>query len=233
MAKGYRIEKPEPEFYFHFELRRPVAEHEWETVERDLHRIASTVFTGQFASLDAAIEFEIDLESGSIRGRIRATAKVVKSILVALALIGGAHQGGKLVWDLSTDALTGVKASVEQYFETTHGVADTIRTERRRGAVARLDYLINEYQQGQITYNEYMAEATAVLEKISVSPGRAEIIPALREYMDARKVNWQALTERVPGVPRNPRPPRNRGPHNDAAILSGAERRRRKKGGRR
>jgi hypothetical protein len=225
MAKGYRVEKPEPEFYFHFELGRPISEREWDKVEGDLRRIAQAAFKEHFPESDISFEFEIDLEGGSIRGRIRATGKVVKQILVWLALLGGAHQAGKLVWDCSTDALTEVRTHVEQYFASTHGIQDTIRTERRRGAVARLDRLINEYQQGQITYDEYMAEATAVLEKINESPDRAEIIPALREYMDAHQVNWQALAGHIPSVPREPQLPKDQRSRPDAALLDNQRRR--------
>ena len=218
MPRGYRVGKPEPEFYFHFELGRPIAEQEWETIAADLQRIAVSAFEERFADLDIRFEFEIDLEHGSIRGRIRATAKVVKKILVGLALYAGAYQGGSLLWDQSTDALTCVRTEVEEYFQRFHGVTETVRTERRRGAAARLDHLIVQYQQREVSYDQYMAEAVAILEKIQQSPERDEIIPALREYMDARNVDWQRLASNVPRDPQAPPPPADTPPARDAAV---------------
>lgn len=32
MGKSYRIAKPEPEFYFHFTLKQPIAELKWKSL---------------------------------------------------------------------------------------------------------------------------------------------------------------------------------------------------------
>ena len=237
MAKGYRIEKPEPEFYFHFELMRPIAEHEWVAIREKLQQIARTAFREAFSGLDVELEFDVDLERGSIRGWIRSKKKVVAAILITLAnamiQYDNLRSGLDRLHDDVTAAWTFTKAQVDTYMDSEYGIEQRIRTERRVGAVARLDHLIGRYQRGDIAYDEYIAEATAVLEKIQQSPERDEIIHALREYMDARQVNWQALAERVPGVPRDPQPPRDDGQRNDAAILTDDERRRRRQRGER
>src|SRR5690606_7329804 len=135
------------------------SEHEWDKVENDLRRLAQDAFKKHFAELDVSFEFEIDLERGSIRGRIRTTGRVIARALKVMVVVATVGQSAEYLWDRTTGSLTTLEAQVEQYFEVTHGVADTIRTERRRGAVARLDHVINMFQQGQITYDEYMAEA--------------------------------------------------------------------------
>lgn len=234
MAKSYRIQRPEPEFYFHFELKRPIAEHEWEAIRDKLQQIAQAAYGETFSDLAVELEFVVDLERGSILGWIRSKRNVIAAILVTLtnAMIqyDNLRSGMDRFHDDITAALTFAKGQVDTYLDTEYGIEQRIRTERRVGAVGRLDHLIGRYQRGDITYTEYMSEATAVLEKIQQSPERDEIIPALRAYLDARQVDWQALAERIPEVPHDPQPPRSDGPHNDAAILTDDQRRRRLSG---
>jgi hypothetical protein len=234
MAEGYRVEKPEPEFYFHFEIARRFDRDDLGDLRRKLNKIAKEAFA-EFHP-DVELKFDINLEAGSIQGWIRVKKKTLIAILIGtgafLSQYGSIRSGAQSLWEDITWVWDNVKPRVEHVVDQTLGIQERIRTERRRGAVARLDQLIVQYQQQEISYDEYMSEATAVLKKINESPDRAEIIPALREYMDARQANWQALADRVPGVPRDPQPPRNGGPRDDAAILSGDHRRRRQQGGR-
>lgn len=231
MPSGYRVGKPEPEFYFHFELGRPITEQEIARLTGDLQRIAGSAFNERFAGLDVEFEFEVDLETGSIRGWIRVKKRTLAAILIGtgafLSQYGSIRSGAQSLWEDMTWVWDNVKPRVEQLVDQTAGVQERIRTERRRGAVARLDHLIVQYQHGEISYDEYMAEAVAILEKIQQSPDREQIIPALREYMDARNVDWERLARNVPQVPGDPAPPPNTPPPG-AAILPGDHNRRRR-----
>ncbi len=229
MPEGYRVEKPEPEFYFHFQVADRLQPDDLAGLRRKLNRIAKEAFA-EFHP-DIELEFDIDLETGSIRGWIRVKKKTLIAILIGtgafLSQYGSIRSGAQSLWDDVTWVWDNVKPRVEQVVDQSVGVQERIRTERRRGAVARLDQLIVQYQQQELSYDEYMAEATAVLKKINESPERDELIPALREYMDARQVDWSALANDVPDVPSDPRS-RPGNPHVDAADLNDRRRGRRR-----
>ena len=235
MAEGYRVEKPEPEFYFHFELARRLGPDDLAILRRKLNELAKEAFA-KFHP-DVKLEFDVNLETGSIRGWIRVRKKTLAAILIAtgsfLSHYGAIRSGAQTLWEDVTWVWDDIKPQVKQAVERAAGIKELVRTERRRGAVARLDQLIMQYQHREVSYDEYMAEATAVLKKISESPERAEIISAPREYMNARRVDWQALAGRIPGVPRDPKAPGDAKPRNGAATLADDERRRRKQGDRR
>ena len=226
MGKGYRIERVAPELYFHFKVKKRITERQYEEIARDLKKLARAAFRESFSKLDVQFEFEIDLEQGSIRGRIRASSRVVVRILQGLALLGGVVAGGQIVWNQSTDALSWLKTEVQEYFEDKYDLSEQIRTERRRGAIARLDHVIARFQEGELTHDEYIDEATAILESIQQSPQRDEIIPALRQYLDSRNVNWEQLAAQLPHNPARPNDPDYQLRMPPAAILRTDERRR-------
>ncbi len=152
------------------------------------------------------MQFEIELETGSVRGWIRTSRKTVAGFLVAtgvfLSQYGSIKSGAQTLWEDVTWVLETVEENVEQHFGDEYGIRDHIRTELRIGAIARLDRLIYEYQQGQISQADYMAEATAVLTRIQESEDREELISALVTYINARYGDelWRGLIRDIADV---------------------------------
>lgn len=241
MARGFRVGKVEPEFYFHFELRRRLSKNDLTKLKAALRKVASSAFREAYPEVE--LQFEIDLETGSIRGWIRVGTKTVVGILVGTTAFfsqyGSIKSGAQAFWEDATRLLETVKESVEQHIGGEYGIRDHIRTECRKGAIARLDELINARQKKQIIHVAYMAEATAILSRISESEDRKELVSAVVRYIDTRYPKffpWQSLGQFVgadlfPGTGRPPRPrvPLRR-PRPDAAILKRRKRRKGKKG---
>lgn len=237
MARGFRVGKVEPEFYFHFELQRRLSKNDLTKLKAALRKVASSAFREAYPEVE--LQFEIDLETGSIRGWIRVGTKTVVEILVVTAAFfsqyGSIKSGVDAFWKDVTWALKTVKESVEQHIGGEYGIRDHIRTERRKGAIARLDELIHAYQNHEIGHDEYLAEATAVLAKIAESEDRDDLIPALRQYIDARygdQFNWEGLSQIVASTgagehnPNQQQPPKHPRPD---AVLPDADRRRKRK----
>ena len=234
MVSNYRIGKIEPEFYFHFQLKKSVLDREWETIKTDLRRLALEAFKEQFANLDVVFEFEVDLQRGTVKCWIRLKKKVLVALFITftpMIFYDNVRSSIDRVYDDFSIVLTFTKEKVESYMTDKYGIEERIRTERRVGAIGRLDRLIGRYQRGELSHDKYIAEATAILEKINLSSERDEIIPPLRQYMEMRGVNWPKLANVVPGIPYQPQPTKKQPSLPDAVILNDKDKRRRQQGG--
>jgi hypothetical protein len=226
MINAVRVQPVSPELYFHFEVRSKVGRESLATLQKELERVAEIAFAKKFPGLE--IELEVVLKRGSIKGWIRAdkktTLKVIGYAAGAIIGYGELREGADYVWKDVNWALDNVRIAVRDYFDAEpNGGVTNIRTERRIGAIAQLDQVIERYQKRQISYEAYMAKATAILEKIAADPERNEIIAGLTQYIDARygsEFGWNELVARLPPIaPPSESPPMREQhlPHN--AIL--------------
>lgn len=156
MARRYRIQKIDPEFYFHYELRDRISANEFELIRRNLRKLARAAFAEKFSDIE--LSFEITLEPGSICGWIKAHPKVIGKILPLLNLMtkyDELRSGVDRLYDDIAWGLTVTKNAVEHYFDDEHGLVGRIHSERRCGAIAQLDKLIGQYQRQEISYSSH------------------------------------------------------------------------------
>lgn len=236
MAKDFQVGRVEPEFYFHFKLRRRLSENELPELEAALRKIARSAFRQAYPEVD--LQFEIELETGSVRGWIRTSGKTVAGFLVATAAFlsqyGSIKSGAQALWEDVTWVLETVEENVEQHISSEYGIREHIHTERRIGAIARLDELITARQNGQMGEEEYLAEATAVLAKIQESEDSKELISALVTYINARYGDelWRGLIRDIADVSRGTTerglPKREQSPHGPRRETPDDKRRRRR-----
>ncbi len=230
--KRFRVARIEPEFYFHFKTSKSLDYSDLDKLNNQLEIISKQAF-GEFYP-DIKVDFDINLELGSIRGWIRLDKKALAGILIGTGVFvsqyGSLRSGAETIWDDFTWVLDHIKASVETTVDRDAGIETQIRTERRRGAVARLDRLIYNYQHGDISEEEYWMEATAILRAIQHSDDQNEILPALSEYARAKDEGWQELFDRIASDSNNPRPPLHEDILRTDAIRTRDERKRLSRG---
>jgi len=123
--------------------------------------------------------FTISLEDGSLKIRVKTMAKTVGVILISY---GALRQGldyfakdiGAFYNHLAVVVATDVGA------DRRSGI---IRHERRLGAIARLDEVIQKYQAGQIDRERFDSEAASILNRIRHSADGELLIPAVNRYV--------------------------------------------------
>ncbi|OWY71565.1 hypothetical protein B7486_07710 [cyanobacterium TDX16] len=231
----FRITTIYPEFYFHVQVAKFPRANKRNALRKALRLLATQAVAKFYPTVH--VEIRVELEGGSLKAWITVKRATALAILTAFLNYGEIRQSFDYAMQDIGRVLTFIRNGLEPTLHP-YGLRETIRTERRKGAIARLDELINAYQNQQISHVQYLAEATAVLKKIAESEDRKDVIPALRKYIDAHygdNFRWGHLAQLVASTSdehsKHPHGPQSlpKHPRPDAALSNDDKRRKRKR----
>jgi len=160
------------------------------------------------------LDFEVTIEDGSIKLRVKITTITVVKILI---IYGGLRAG---VDYLSKDVSKAFEQVKNPIIESEY-ISDPIRVERRLGVVGRVDKTLLDYQRGRITHEECREKLIRYFEIIYESPHGKEIADAMIDYNDTKHQDstpWKDFKrdiDRFGIIPRNRNDKKNRGEETD------------------
>lgn len=228
-----------PELYVHLELKRNLSREEEARIRYQIADAAGRIFWESFGKpawtdfqdrhfrLESQVrksgklprhklreqnpsdyQMIVNLEEGSLKIKVVPT---LAAIYFAVGAWGSFVTGAE-------DIASRLRWAYDQILPHVHdavgenNIEREIRHERRIGAIGRFDELVQEYQRGHISHDNFMEEGNALLQKIAQSEDRQVLLPLICHYLEQQYGIQVDIPEEpvapwnLPDTPINQRP---------------------------